>query len=1045
MGWTTRTTALVCALLGLASPALAVAPPLGVQGRLQSAAGLPVPDGNYDLAVRFFPGAAGGSSLFEVKQGAVAVQSGLFDLGVTPGAALFAGQPEVWLELQVGVDPALSRTRLGAVPYALHASLADALACTGCVAAEQVAFNYAGSNQKGGPATSAADLLCTGCVGVAEMKFDADVDLAGHAITAKEFIGSGAKLTGLPAAPQGDCTPGQVVTGIGADGKLKCAAGNTYSGNDFALAGQACAAGLMVVGIDALGKPVCGAAAQSGQACQAGQVVTGFDAGGKAICAPGGTLTGVTGSAPIVSSGGATPNLNLAQATGTANGFLASADWTAFSSKVASVAASVDGGLAAGGTATAPTLGLITTCASGQILKWNGSAWACAADTNSGGTVSGVTGSAPIVSSGGATPNLTMAQANASASGFLASADWTAFSSKVASVAASAGGGLVAGGTATAPTLGLITSCSSGQVLKWNGSAWACATEGGALPADGLAAVSNGLLTNQFTASIASTTTPVTIKDYFPPGQTDSIVVPDLGIAQKLTVSVDISNSDISGLTVYLYDPTNMDPLVPGYVLYDKSASGTKLATSYPDLALPKSGNLTAWVGKNPKGTWKLKVVDGVFKDGGTDGAVNSWKITVQTLSAKKVAATGDLAVNGVLTGGGGMLNVAGGLLVAGQPVARVWSATSDALADGASLELPTGTTDPLLGATGWVAYNGGWQATSSAGEFTSVCSSCGDGSDGDLVVLGNTTITLANSNYNFQNFVVRPGAVLKFSAKTPVSISVLQSALISGKVDLSGSGGGCGSKVGVGTAGGGDGGLGGSNNGGDGSGPGAGGGGPYNGSAYYTGGGGGGGHVTPGADGQGGQNNTPGGKGGAAYGDAALSGGLEPGSGGGGGALMQQYYNPSQGGNAGGGGGGAIQISAGRIVVSSAGAISADGGAGTYGCENSWSKGSGAGSGGTIWVRSSSVEVNGSLSVKSGAVATNWQGGVFGAAGSAGRIRIDGSLAGSWSGAYYSGPTTGLSPALINRFPITQPTAGTVRLTNNSGATQKVRLVVMR
>jgi hypothetical protein len=64
---------------------------------------------------------------------------------------------------------------------------------------------------------------------------------------------------------------------------------------------------------------------------------------------------------------------------------------------------------------------------------------------------------------------------------------------------------------------------------------------------------------------------------------------------------------------------------------------------------------------------------------------------------------------------------------------------------------------------------------------------------------------------------------------------------------------------------------------------------------------------------------------------------------------------------------------------------------------------------------------------------------------GASGRIRIDGTVSGTWSGTYYAGTATGLGSVLINRFPITQPTAGTVRLTNNSGATQKVRLVVMR
>jgi len=52
-------------------------------------------------------------------------------------------------------------------------------------------------------------------------------------------------------------------------------------------------------------------------------------------------------------------------------------------------------GLKGGGTSGTLNLGLITTCSSGQLLKWNGSAWACAADLNSGGTVTSVGLSAP--------------------------------------------------------------------------------------------------------------------------------------------------------------------------------------------------------------------------------------------------------------------------------------------------------------------------------------------------------------------------------------------------------------------------------------------------------------------------------------------------------------------------------------------------------------------------------------------------------------------------------------------------------------------------
>jgi hypothetical protein len=47
----------------------------------------------------------------------------------------------------------------------------------------------------------------------------------------------------------------------------------------------------------------------------------------------GGTVTSVTGTAPVVSSGGTTPAISMAQATGSVNGYLSSTDWTTFNNK----------------------------------------------------------------------------------------------------------------------------------------------------------------------------------------------------------------------------------------------------------------------------------------------------------------------------------------------------------------------------------------------------------------------------------------------------------------------------------------------------------------------------------------------------------------------------------------------------------------------------------------------------------------------------------------------------------------------------------------
>ena len=62
-------------------------------------------------------------------------------------------------------------------------------------------------------------------------------------------------------------------------------------------------------------------------------------------------------------------------------------------------------GLTGGGTKGNVTLSLLTTCASGQVLQWNGSTWACSAAGT--GTITGVTAGADLTG-GGTSGNVTL-------------------------------------------------------------------------------------------------------------------------------------------------------------------------------------------------------------------------------------------------------------------------------------------------------------------------------------------------------------------------------------------------------------------------------------------------------------------------------------------------------------------------------------------------------------------------------------------------------------------------------------------------------------
>ena len=70
-----------------------------------------------------------------------------------------------------------------------------------------------------------------------------------------------------------------------------------------------------------------------------------------------GTVTGVTGTAPVVSSGGTAPAISMAKATTSVDGYLSATDWTTFNSKGSGTVTSVGGtgtvsGIALSGTVT---------------------------------------------------------------------------------------------------------------------------------------------------------------------------------------------------------------------------------------------------------------------------------------------------------------------------------------------------------------------------------------------------------------------------------------------------------------------------------------------------------------------------------------------------------------------------------------------------------------------------------------------------------------------------------------------------------------------
>jgi len=169
-----------------------------------------------------------------------------------------------------------------------------------------------------------------------------------------------------------------------------------------------------------------------------------FSAGTLSATGSGGTVTSVTGTAPVVSSGGATPAISMAAATTSVNGYLTSTDWTTFNNKgsgtVTSVAALTLGttgtdlsSTVANGTTTPVITLQVPTASASNRGALSAADWTTFNNKGSG-TVTSVTGTAPVVSSGGTTPAISMAAATTSVNGYLTSTDWTTFNNKQAAL-----------------------------------------------------------------------------------------------------------------------------------------------------------------------------------------------------------------------------------------------------------------------------------------------------------------------------------------------------------------------------------------------------------------------------------------------------------------------------------------------------------------------------------------------------------------------------------------------------------------------------------
>lgn len=128
------------------------------------------------------------------------------------------------------------------------------------------------------------------------------------------------------------------------------------------------------------------------------------------------------------------------------------------------------------------------------------------------------------------------------------------FNGAITGVTTASGSGLTGGGTSGTLNLGLITSCSSGQILAWNGSAWACKTVSGTGTVTSVASgvgLTGGPITTKGTLSVDTTAVPfLAAANTFTNGQTIKVSSNADGLDISTSGGTGVSSTASSGVGV---------------------------------------------------------------------------------------------------------------------------------------------------------------------------------------------------------------------------------------------------------------------------------------------------------------------------------------------------------------------------------------------------------------------------------------------------------------------------------------------------------------
>jgi len=197
------------------------------------------------------------------------------------------------------------------------------------------------------------------------------------------------------------------------------------------------------------------------------------------------------------------------------------------------------------------------------------------------------------------------------------------------------------GDAPAAPVAGQLWWDAGGKVLRvWTGPEWlGLGTGAGALPKDGLSAVSNGTLTNELAKDYVATGLPAKIgvsKDA-------ALEIPDSGSLAGLEVSFGLTHPFCAELSVRLLPPGDDQ----GILLVD---AGDIQGQQYDGEfgigdELPAGGTLQGLLGGEQSGTWLLRVTDTVQNGNDGPGQVESFAMTTGYLASGQVQVNGSLTV----------------------------------------------------------------------------------------------------------------------------------------------------------------------------------------------------------------------------------------------------------------------------------------------------------------------------------------------------------------------------------------------------------------